>query len=91
MSENKSKDALKELRQQRKFFVERAKKSIKQQNRKIAAIKAHLKTQPATVPELAAALRMETADVLITVTALRKYGEVAEGDKAGDYFKYQLA
>jgi hypothetical protein len=36
-------------------------------------------------------LGLDTAKVLRFVVALKKYGEVAEGPKAGDYFKYGLA
>ena len=40
---------------------------------------------------IARALKMKTATVLMFVSALRKYGEIVEGPKDGDYFKYQLA
>ena len=43
------------------------------------------------MPEVAQALKMKTSDVLLFIAALRKYGEVLEGPKDGEYFRYQLA
>lgn len=85
-----TKEALKQLRQKRSGTIERARKMIKAYNRRIAAIKSELTAEARTVPEIAEALGMETADVLVIVAALRKYGEVVEEVKAGDYFKYRL-
>jgi predicted transcriptional regulator len=64
---------------------------IKQQNKRISAIKSQLEKQPRTVPEIASALKMRPSDVLVTVMALRKYGEILEDTKDGDYFRYRLA
>jgi len=91
MTDSNAKEALKQLRAQRKATIEKARKLIKEQNKRISAIKSQLKDEPRTVPEMAAALGMNTADVLITVAALRKYGEVLEDAKDGDYFKYRMA
>ena len=91
MTDGNTKEDLKQLREQRKASIERARKMIKAQNKRISAIKAQLKDEPRTVPEIAAALGMETADVLITVSALRKYGQVLEDAKDGDYFRYRMA
>jgi hypothetical protein len=91
MTDNNPKEALKALRQQRKATIDRARKMIKDRNKQIAAIKSQLEVESRTIPEIAAALRMKASEVLIVVAALRKYGEVVEGDKDGDYFRYQLA
>ena len=91
MTDGNTKEDLKQLREQRKASIERARKMIKAQNKRISAIKAQLKDEPRTVPEIAAALGMETSDVLITVSALRKYGQVLEDAKDGDYFRYRMA
>lgn len=91
MTNGNTKEDLKQLREQRKDSIERARKMIKAQNKRISAIKSQLKDEPRTVPEIAAALGMETADVLITVSALRKYGQVLEDAKDGDYFRYRMA
>jgi septal ring factor EnvC (AmiA/AmiB activator) len=90
MSKENDKEAMKQLRVKRQRAIERARKKIKDQTRQLAAIRSQLKAQAGTVPEVAAALKMNTADVLIAVSALRKYGEVIEGAKDGSYFKYQI-
>lgn len=90
MTVNNEKDALKQLRQQRKASIDRARQGIKEQNRRLAAIRTHLGEEAATVPEIAAATGIPSAEVLMVLSAMRKYGEVAEADKVGSYFKYQL-
>ena len=91
MSPKPDKDALKQLRNERKTFIDRARQSVKEQNKITKAIKTELAKEACTVPEIAQALKMKTATVLMFVSALRKYGEIIEGPKDGDYFKYQLA
>lgn len=91
MSTKPDKEGLKQLRTERKAFIDRARQSVKEQNKITKAIKAQLGREAGTVPEIARALKMKTATVLMFVAALRKYGEVVEGPKDGDYFKYQLA
>ena len=91
MTEKNTKEALKQLRIQRKATIARARAMIKAQNQRIAAIKSQIKDEPRTVPQIAATLGISTADVLVTISALRKYGEVLEDVKDGDYFKYRMA
>jgi Fic family protein len=90
MTSDQAKEALKTLRQQRKESVDQARKIIKERNQQILAIKSHLENEPQTIPEMAALLGMESATVLIVIAALRKYGEVTEDVKDGDYYKYRL-
>jgi len=47
-----------------------------------------LATGPKTVPELAAKIGADPRKVLWHVAALRKYNEVADGPKQGDYIAY---
>jgi hypothetical protein len=59
----------------------------------IAARKAILnllETQPATVPQIAEALRMHADETLWHVTGMRKYGKVTEAGEDGDYPVYAL-
>ncbi len=93
MSEKKKidKEALKELRQARQASIKRAKEAIKIQNQDIKKIKEQLKDGGKTVPQIAAAIKMPTSKVLLYITALRKFGVLAEGAKEEDYFKYELA
>lgn len=91
VTNSSDKEALKRLRREREAVIARAQQTIKTQRKRIDAIKTRLAEGPQTVPEIAASLAMDTADIMVTVAALRKYGQVVEGAKDGDYFKYQLA
>ena len=93
MSENKKmdKDALKQLRKDRRVWIEKAKESIKAQNQIIKQIKAQIGNAAKTIPEIAQATDLPTSQVLLYIAGLKKYGEVIEAEKDGDYFKYGLA
>jgi predicted Rossmann fold nucleotide-binding protein DprA/Smf involved in DNA uptake len=93
MSDNKTrdKDALKKLRAERRVWVEKARQSIKTQNQIIKQIKAQISDTAKTVPEIAQAIEMPTSQVLLYIVGLKKYGEIVEADKDGDYFRYGLA
>lgn len=91
MEAEQTREALKALRQQRKATIERSRTIIKDRHRQMTAVTSQLKGGPLTVPELAAGLGMESALVLVIIATLRKYGEVVEDVKEGDYFKYRLA
>jgi hypothetical protein len=90
MDPNSGKDILKQLREARKPWIDRAKESIKTQAALIKAIRQQLEGGARTVPQIAAATGLETAQLLLYVSGLRKYGIVAEGPKDGDYFTYAL-
>ncbi len=90
MGQTMDKQTLQALRQERKPFIERARQSIKANNKILKAIREQIAAEPATVPQIARALEMKTATVLLFVSAMKKYGEVMEGPKEGDYFKYGL-
>jgi hypothetical protein len=63
---------------------------IKYCNASLSAIKKTLNEGAKTVPEIAAAVSLPSADVLWFVNAMRKYGEtVISGDDNG-YKKYAL-
>jgi len=91
MSSKIDKEALKALREKRKTTVARAREAIKAQRKIVKAIKKQIASEAKSVPEIAAALQMETAQVLLFISALRKFGEVVEGAKDGGYFTYQVA
>ena len=84
------KAALKALRQERAETIARVRARLKEQKRDLAGIKAELAGQPRTVPQIAQATGLPADRVLWYVTALRKYGQAAEGDQAGGYFYYEL-
>jgi len=85
------KDALKQLREERRVWVENAKQSIRIQNQIIRQIKAQITDAAKTVPEIAQAAGMPASQVLLYIAGLKKYGEIVEVEKDGDYFKYGLA
>ena len=92
MTEKKSmdKEALKQLREQRKPFIDKAKEAIKEQNRLMKQIREQLQKGGRTVPEIAKDTEISTREVMWFLSTMRKYGIVAEGTKEGNYFKYEL-
>ena len=85
------KEAMKELRQARKAKIKAAKARMKEQRKTIKAIKEQLKHSPQTVPEIAGATGIEPSHVLWFLAALKKYGQIVEGEKDGSYFQFKLA
>jgi len=90
MAEKTDKAGLKALREARKASIAKAQKAMKEQRSLIKRIKEQIKGEGKTVPQIASATGLPTDLILLYVTALRKYGMVAEGEKDGDYFKYKL-
>lgn len=84
----KAKEALSALREERKALIERAHTNIKAQNQRIKEIFGAFQDGAKTIPEISATTGIPTAEVLLYVATLRKYGLVGEGAKDGDYFKY---
>jgi predicted transcriptional regulator len=84
------KEKLKALREERKDLLERNKERLKIQNQELNLIKKELKNGPGTVPAIAAATGLPGDKVLWYVSALKKYGEIAEGELTGSYFNYSL-
>ncbi len=85
------KKSLKRLREARKNSILELTRMVKEQKKIVAAIMEQLAQGPATVPEIASALRLPASKVLWFIAALKKYGEVAEGEKEGGYFRYEPA
>ena len=84
-------DALKALRNSRRQSIEGVVRMMKKQKKAIDAIREQLKVCAKTVPELAETTGLESSQVMWYVATLKKYGMVAEGEKDGNYFRYQLA
>ena len=79
------------LRDERRQSIARAYRQSRRHMETIKRIGVVLAGNPQTVPELADATGLPSADVLWHVMAMKKYGMVAEGKKDGDYFRYALA
>lgn len=91
MSQAKSRDkeALKHLRRERAVYVDKAKAKIKTQRKILKAIEEQIKAEDKTILEIAASTQINTSVVLQYISTMRKYGQVVEGEKEGDYFHYQ--
>jgi predicted transcriptional regulator len=85
------KEAMKKLRESRKDIIKATSARVKENRRAIKAIKEQLQDEAKTVPEIAAATGLASAEVLWFIATLKKYGEILEGEKDGGYFRYYVA
>ena len=85
------KEAMKKLRESRKQIIKATSTRVKENRKAVKAIKEQLKDEARTVPEIAGTTGLASAEVLWFIATLKKYGEIAEGDKDGGYFRYYLA
>jgi hypothetical protein len=83
------KEAMKKLREARRDIIESVARRVKDQKEAVDAIRVQLEDGGQTVPELAEHTGMEPSRVLWLVAALKKYGEIVEGEKDGSYFRYE--
>lgn len=84
------KQALAHLRERMGGISEEKKQHSKQLKAARKAIQRLLAAQPATVPQIAEALKMPSDEALWHVTGMRKYGNVTEVGEEGDYPIYSL-
>ncbi len=82
-------EALKKLREEHKETVERTQALLKEQKRVQQTVCKVVRERPRTVPEIAQEVGMPTHEVLWAVTAMKKYGILAEADMCGDYPIYK--
>jgi hypothetical protein len=85
-----SREVLKTLRGVRRDTFKTVTLRVKEQQRSVRVIKQCLAEGAATVPEISEATGIKAAEVLWYVATLKNYGEIIEGPKDGDYFRYQL-
>ncbi len=90
MNAEQRKEALKQLKQERKEAIKANAALAQQQKKDLGRIKERLAQGPATPLELAQDLGMPPKQAMWYLAAMRKYGLVSEAGKAGDYFNYQL-
>ena len=84
-------EAMKKLRESRKLIIKATSARVKENRKAVKAIKKQLGDEARTVPEIAEATGLASAEVLWFMATLKKYGEIVEGDKDGGYFRYYLA
>lgn len=89
--ETDRKQALKQARADRALYIQAAAAASKSQKQNMKLIRQALAEKPLTPPEIAKAAGLAPARTMWLLAAMRKYGALLEGDKAGDYFTYQLA
>jgi predicted transcriptional regulator len=82
-------EMLKRLRENHAATVERTQAFFKEQKHVQQEIRKVIRDQPKTVLEVAAATGIPTHEVLWHLTAMKKYGLVAETGTCGDYPLYQ--
>ncbi len=63
---------------------------LKRQRVQEKALRAALADGPRTVVEIAAAIHVDPREALWLVMALKKYGEIVEGEQRGDAYAYAL-
>jgi hypothetical protein len=84
------KAALKQLREDRRQTIEAAARRMKEHKKGMDSIRRQLKDGDHTVPELAEGADLDPSQAMWIVATLKKYGEIAEGEKDGGYFRYKL-
>jgi hypothetical protein len=85
------KEAIKQLRAERKESIKRVAAKVKAQKKDLKLLKEQLGYEDgATAPEIAEAIKMEISRVIWYLATLKQYGEVAEGNKDGCFFRYKL-
>ena len=91
-SAQERKAALKVLRNERREFIDRSAARMKSVNQCMNKIRETLMAGPRTIPHLAEAIGLSTAETLWYVMAMKKYGQVAEGgkDRKASYYPYVL-
>jgi predicted transcriptional regulator len=82
-------EMLKQLREQHAETVARTQALYKEQRRIQQEICKIIRDTPKTVPDVATATGLPSHEVLWHLTAMKKYGIVAETGMCGDYPLYQ--
>ncbi|SLM28048.1 conserved hypothetical protein [Desulfamplus magnetovallimortis] len=90
LDKEQKKEAIKQLRTQRKDSIANASALMKNQKKEMKVIRDFLKNGDATVPAIADGVSMPVNQTLWYVMAMKKYGEVLESTKEGAWFKYSL-
>ncbi len=86
----KARKPLDDLRQRRGPVPDELRERVKEHTRIQKAITAALSQGPRTAVEIAAATGIPREQVFWHLMAMRKYGEVAEGEESDGYFQYAL-
>jgi predicted transcriptional regulator len=80
---------IKVLRDRHGGMSDELKEYFKNQNQIRKKLKDSLKGGAKTIPEIARDTGLDSPDVVWHVMAMKRYGEVAEVEKKGDYYTYK--
>jgi len=86
----KDKRSIAVLRERHGGMSPELKERFKEQQRIRKLLREALKSGPKTVPELAAACKLDPPVTMWNVMAMRRYGEVVESSERNDYVLYAL-
>ncbi len=90
-AKQEKKEAMKQLRHERKESIQRAAAMVKTQKKNLKSLREEVAADDgATAPEIAQATGLDVDQVIWYLATLKQYGEVVEGAKDGGYFKYKL-
>lgn len=89
MAENKKKP-IQVLRDRHGGMSADLKEYVKDQNKTRKAIKESLKGGAKTIPQISGDTGLESDKVVWHIMAMKRYGDILEADRSGDYFKYEL-
>ncbi len=84
------KEAMKQLRAERKDSTQRAAARVKVQRKELKLLREQVSGDGATAPEIAEAINLDVSRVIWYLATLKQYGEVVEGSKDGCFFRYKL-
>ncbi|MCB2229006.1 MAG: FaeA/PapI family transcriptional regulator [Desulfarculaceae bacterium] len=91
MTPEERKAALKALKQERSEAIKANAAQAKHQRKDMGLIRERLAQGPATAPEIAEATGLSPKQAMWYLAAMRKYGQVNEAAKSGDFFNYELS
>jgi hypothetical protein len=83
-------EALRLFRERMGGLTDAKKAFIKSDREARKSLRNALKFGPKTIPELTRQLDLPGEKVVWYVMALKRYGEIVEAGRAGDYFRYAL-
>ena len=78
------------LRDRHGGMSDKLKEYFKEQNQTKKAITGSLKAGAKTIPQIAKETGIEPEKVVWQIMAMKKYGDVVEAGRSGDYYSYKL-
>lgn len=87
---NSNKEAMKQLRKQRKDRIKQVSALVKEQKKTLEAIREQLELGSKTVPEISESINLPADKVLWFMAAMKKFGEIIEAGKDGSFYRYAL-